>query len=104
MAAQMVTLDASSWKTVMDFYRPLLAALGAPEWHGANVNALVDTMIWSDETNALRPPYTVRIINARNLPSDLGQELRWAEQDLKDARLEFRNRTGRDVEVTFELV
>jgi hypothetical protein len=103
MATQVITLDASSWKTVMDFYRSLLAVLGAPEWHGTSVNALVDTMIWSDETNTLRPPYAIRIVNARNLSPDLNQELQWAEQDLKGARLEFRNRTGRDVEVSFEV-
>jgi RNAse (barnase) inhibitor barstar len=45
-----IELDAKEWKTVHDFYDALLAALGAPEWHGDNVNALNDSIIGGAST------------------------------------------------------
>ena len=41
-----IELDAKSWMKILDFYQDLLKALGAPEWHGRNLNALIDSMIW----------------------------------------------------------
>ncbi|MBC9884143.1 barstar family protein, partial [Bradyrhizobium sp. INPA01-394B] len=40
-----------------DFYDALLAALGAPEGHGRNLNALIDSMVWAG-MNAVEAPYT----------------------------------------------
>lgn len=40
-----VELDARHWKTPADFYNALLRKLGAPEWHGENIPALIDSMI-----------------------------------------------------------
>ena len=51
-----IELDANRWKSPLDFYAALLGALGAPDWHGTSVAALIDTMIWSEDINTVRPP------------------------------------------------
>jgi len=55
-----VDLVATGWITALDFYEALLAALGAPEWHGRSVDALVDSMIVG-RVNKIDPPMVVRI-------------------------------------------
>ncbi|MGV3482104.1 MAG: barstar family protein [Sphingobium sp.] len=40
-----VKLDARHWNVPGDFYKALLRKLGAPEWHGDNVAAIIDSMI-----------------------------------------------------------
>ena len=39
---RIITLDASRWTTAKDFYNAVLLAIGAPEWHGRNINAVVE--------------------------------------------------------------
>lgn len=96
---RLIELDAAGRKTGLDFYDALLAALGAPEWHGRSV----DTMIWSDETNAVNPPYVVRIANMALVPAAVREEIGMVRDCLAESRQEFRARMGRDVEVSFEL-
>ncbi|HMI18340.1 MAG TPA: barstar family protein [Sphingomonas sp.] len=55
---QTVELDAATWTSALDFYDALLAALIAPKWHGKNVNALVDSMIYG-RINVIEPPLRV---------------------------------------------
>jgi RNAse (barnase) inhibitor barstar len=100
---RMIELDGREWRTVEDFYRALLAALGAPSWHGGNVNALVDSMIWGG-INAVEPPYTVRILNARQLPQDIREEIDLAAHDIAEHRAEFQVRKGYDVNVRIEIM
>jgi RNAse (barnase) inhibitor barstar len=69
-----VQLDASHWKTGLDFYEALLAALGAPSWHGRNINALIDSMIY-DGINTIGPPLTIRITGTAHLPDEARNEL-----------------------------
>jgi RNAse (barnase) inhibitor barstar len=69
-----IDLDANDWKTALDFYEAILAAIGAPRWHGRNVNALIDSMIYGG-ISELEPPFTVRITNTENLPDDAREEL-----------------------------
>lgn len=40
-----VKLDARHWKIPADFYNALLRKLGAPDWHGQCVPALIDSII-----------------------------------------------------------
>lgn len=98
-----IALNAASWKSALDFYDALLVALGAPEWHGTSVDALADTMIWSDETNAVTPPYIVKIANMAGAPAEVQEEVGAAKDWLEKSRAEFRHRMGRDVDVSFEL-
>ena len=46
-----ILLNASNWKTSSDFYAALLPAIGAPDWHGDSVNALIASI-----TGGLKPP------------------------------------------------
>jgi RNAse (barnase) inhibitor barstar len=98
---QIIELDATNWKTVDDFYDALLTAIGAPEWHGRNLNALLDSMIWGG-INAIEPPYTIRISGLAKLPNDIRNEVEMAKQDLAQGRMDFRRLRGRDIEVIME--
>src|SRR5271169_4718699 len=98
---QIIMLDGSQWKSYEDFYRALFAALGAPDWHGDNVNALVDSMIWGG-INKLEPPYTVRVAGTKNLPKEVHDEVELARLALSEGRQDFRERKGRDIEVSLE--
>ena len=51
---RIIELDATKWKTYDDFYNAPLPSIGAPKWHGQNLNALVDSMIWGG-INAVDP-------------------------------------------------
>lgn len=55
-----IQLDASKWKNSDDIFKSLFAALGAPDWHGKNFDALNDS-IASGGTNALEVPYSISI-------------------------------------------
>ena len=59
---KVIELDASGWKTTDDFYDAILAAVGAPDWHGRVPVALVDTM-FHDDVNKVVQPYRVEIRN-----------------------------------------
>ena len=98
-----IDLDASGWTTPSDFYDAILPALGAPSWHGRNLNALVESMIWG-EINEIEPPYAVRLHSTQKLPPDVMEEIGWAQEDILKARRDFGSRNGQDVEVTFEIV
>ncbi len=89
-----VQLDASKWKTGLDFYEDLLAALGAPRWHGRNINALIDSMIYGG-INAIEPPLTIRITGTDNLPEDAKRELTFTILALGEAQ-------GTDKDVEFQ--
>ena len=50
-----IHLDGRAWQSADDFYVAYLKAVGAPEWHGPNLDALWDSLTGGD-------------INQRNLP------------------------------------
>ncbi|MGD0634408.1 MAG: hypothetical protein ABSA13_09055 [Beijerinckiaceae bacterium] len=101
--AKLIALDAAKWKSGLDFYKAILPAIGAPEWHGTSVNALVDSMIWGN-FNTVSPPYIVEIRSTKNLPAEIMQELTWAREDIIEARNEYKKKRGCDVEVDFKIV
>ena len=70
-----IRLDASKWKTRDDFYDVILPALGAPAWHGRNLDALNDS-ISSDEINESRLPYRFLLVGADAVPSELRNYLK----------------------------
>jgi hypothetical protein len=98
-----IELDAAVWKTALDFYDALLAALGAPMWHGRNINALIDSMIWGG-INEVAPPYTIRVLHLGRSPKDVTEEVELAKHALAEARVEYRGRRGRDVDVRLEII
>ena len=100
---KLIKLDAANWKNALDFYNALLLALGAPEWHGRNINALMDSMIWG-EINDVEPPYKVQIYSTKNLPADVTQELKWVEESLAEQRAYCIATRGHDVQADFEII
>jgi RNAse (barnase) inhibitor barstar len=57
-----ITLDAQAWTSSDDLYESFCKAVGAPDWHGRNFNALRDS-IATGKTNAIELPYRIRINN-----------------------------------------
>lgn len=100
---KLIKLDASNWSRPLDFYKAILPAIGAPDWHGASVDALTESMVWG-EINSLEPPYIVQIYSTKDLPSDVIQQLNWAQEGLATQRSAFRAQNGHDVEVELEIV
>jgi hypothetical protein len=45
MFMRTIELDGSTWKTRDDFYAAFFKAVGAPERHGRNFNALRDSIV-----------------------------------------------------------
>lgn len=88
-------LDAAGWTSRKDFYAALLPMLGAPCWHGHNLDALWDSVVGGD-INEISPPYTITIVGAGNLPDDLTTFMH------EVANLFRRARTDEGVQVFFE--
>ena len=99
---RIIQLDATKWKTVLDFCRALLAAIGAPEWHGKSPDAFIDSMIWGG-INAVEPPYTIRISGTVMLPKDVREYIEVVKQALARGRLDYQRRQGGDVDVGIEI-
>ena len=57
-----LTLDADPWQSGEDFYNAFFLAVGAPEWHGRNFNALVDS-IQTGRINQIEVPYKIIVRN-----------------------------------------
>ena len=96
-----IELDAKNWTSAVDFYSALLSSIGAPEWHGRNIDALVDSMIWGG-INRVEPPYTVQIRGVEQLPGDVRNHIELAKKALLEAPADFRIRHDRDVEVQLD--
>lgn len=74
-----ITIDGEGWETGLDFYRDLLLALGSSlAWHGASIDAFIDSMVYGGML-PIEPPYEVVV---ENLGSE---EVRKDVQDLADA-------------------
>lgn len=99
---RIITLNAARWRTYDDFYHSLLPSIGAPNWHGQNLNALVDSMIWGG-INAVEPPYTIRIVGAAALPKNIRDHVEEARQALAEARVDYQKLRSGDIDVAIEI-
>jgi RNAse (barnase) inhibitor barstar len=54
-------LDARGWRSAEDVWDGVLKALGAPVWHGHNLDALADSITGGD-LNAVNAPLKIRVI------------------------------------------
>jgi hypothetical protein len=54
-----ITLDAAGWQAADDVYSAFFRAVGAPPWHGRNLDALRDS-IGAGQHQRHRPPYLFR--------------------------------------------
>ncbi len=53
------TLDASGWHDRAEGFRAILAVLEAPDWHGANLDALLDSL--RGGVNGVEPPFALTL-------------------------------------------
>ena len=58
-----ILIDWSLIKSEDQFYDLLLSQIGAPEWHGRNLDALADSLI-TGSINAIEPPYKLMSVNS----------------------------------------
>lgn len=61
------------WKEIgseEDFYNSLLPQLGAPEWHGHNLDALADSLVAGD-VNGIEPPFCIINLNVSAMAGSL---------------------------------
>ena len=98
-----IEVDASWWASKLDLYQAILPALGAPDWHGKNMNALIESIV-GGEINVVEPPYTLRIRGTTNLPTGVAEKLDYLREGVADAREESHEIFGRDVDVDVELL
>jgi Barstar (barnase inhibitor) len=91
-----LSLNGASWRTRDDFYDAVFAAVGAPEWHGRNFNALRDS-IGTGGVNKVEPPYCIVIAGRSNM----GQEAQQVVADFCDLIRELRE-SGCVVDASFE--
>jgi Barstar (barnase inhibitor) len=81
---KILELDASGWKTPLDFYDGLFAAVEAPWWHGTNLDALIDSMVHGD-INAIEPPYKIVVTGTDTMSASAASELAAAILAIGDA-------------------
>ena len=102
-AMRTIDLDASGWKTILDFYEALLPQLGAPPGHGHGLDALIDSVIWGG-VNALEPPFAIRVRHLAGSPKTVRDAVELTKHALSEARSEFRARNGGDVDVELQIL
>jgi hypothetical protein len=81
----------------MDFLNALKKAIGAPDWHGSSPDAFLDSMIYHDEINALRAPYTIAISGANKAKPEAQDAIRLLARLINERGASDR---GTDLEVT----
>jgi RNAse (barnase) inhibitor barstar len=62
LAVRELILNGAEWRTWDDVYDSFFRAVGAPDWHGRNFNALRDS-IAHGSINAVEVPYRLVIKN-----------------------------------------
>ncbi|HRX84284.1 MAG TPA: barstar family protein, partial [Phycisphaerae bacterium] len=60
-------ISGTSWRNPDNVWDDLLEALGAPDWHGRNLDALSDS-VCTGSVNAIQPPLRVLIRDVANIP------------------------------------
>ncbi len=51
-----IALCADGWRTPENFYQALLPRLGAPDWHGHNLDALHNSLCPKEAVISFKPP------------------------------------------------
>jgi len=63
-------MDGAAWRTPDDFYAAFLPALGAPDWHGHNLDALEES-IRDGDINRVNAPFAVRITGLKTMDAEV---------------------------------
>ena len=75
-----IVMDARAWRTADDFYDSFFSAVGAPEWHGRNFDALSDS-IGGGQINQIEVPYRI-VIRGLACASTNAREIAMRFEDL----------------------
>ena len=92
-----IELDASKWKQEQDFYDAFFPAVGAPDWHGPNLDAL-DESLRDGDINQVNPPYRVRIVGTARASGEVKLWVSRFQSLIEDLRKE----EGTPVELELE--
>ena len=90
-----ISLDARTWATASDFYDAFLAAVGAPEWHGRNLDALWDSLTGGD-INQRNLPLRIRISGTAQMGDDARHTVERFEGLVREAKA-----SGHPVDIEF---
>jgi RNAse (barnase) inhibitor barstar len=91
-----LSLDCRGWSSVSVAYSALLSALGAPSWHGRNLDALNDSLV-AGGINQQKAPFRIEVSGSRKkLPGQVQTFLIQLEKILARAREE-----GKDITLVF---
>jgi len=90
-----IALEGRGWQSAEDFYQALLGALGAPGWHGHNLDALEETLRAGD-ANALNPPLHIEIAGL----DAMGEQARKVVERFRDLVTDLR---AEQIELRLEL-
>lgn len=82
-----IHLDGRSWQSADDFYAAYLRAVGAPEWHGHNLDALWDSLTGGD-INQRNPPFRIRILGLGQMGPEAKQTMERFASLVEQARAE----------------
>lgn len=99
---RIIELKADNWKSVLDFYRDLLAALEAPAWHSASIDAAIDSIVWGG-INKVQPPYQIRVTGAHKLSPEIRKTIEILSKEIEEQRADHRRQHDKDVEVSLEI-
>ena len=91
-----IDLAGTNWKTRDDFYDAFFEAVGSPNWHGRNFNALRDS-IATGRINNVELPYTIRISGIDKVPL----EVRETVESFHDLIKELNSR-GYKVDISYQ--
>jgi len=91
---QRIRIDTMNCRDATGFYTELLRALGAPSWHGHNMDALWDSLVGGDVIGVDQP-----LLMEINMTADMPAEVRHLAGRLAVLCLEARSTQGIDVTV-----
>lgn len=55
-----ILLRPCEWQSKQDFYDELLPQIGAPDWHGRNLDAVADSLV-TGQINTVEPPFVIEV-------------------------------------------
>ena len=91
-----ILLDGAAWQSAEDFYTAFLPTVGAPDWHGHNLDALWDSL-GAGGINQVNPPLRVMIRGGARMGTDAKNFVARFQKLVEDLR-----KDGIDVELHLE--
>lgn len=82
-----IILNGENWQTKNDFYLAFFEAVGAPDWHGRNLDALDDS-IGTGNINKIDLPYKIIITGFNKMGEQAKQIVNDFESLVKDLQSE----------------